>query len=239
MTTGRRLTRRCSRTAASLAAGGAGILLALSLGTLPLGAVGAPPPGLWTGQGHAVRTASLPLVSITTTYDSEFWFVVTDRGDLEGEATVSYNLVFNDANLRSLIVATHWSTNYSLASVPAVGGLLNSALLTNDLVGMRMQYQEFAPIRRGRIIGRLADGRLHVRWAEPMRPIPYQDYAVYPMRSKPSKAATHPAYPPWIGDADVSEPLKGRFIASTSEQASAYHNDEVTISSVWSAVRQP
>jgi hypothetical protein len=59
------------------------------------------------------------------------------------------------------------------------------------------------------------------------------------MRTRPSKAGTHPAYPPWVGDADITEPLKRHLIATTSEQASAYRKEDVTISAIWSAFRRP
>jgi hypothetical protein len=148
-------------------------------------------------------------------------------------------LNFNDAHLRSLITAAHWSTNYSLASIPGVGGLLNGALVTRDLVGMNMRYREFAPVRRGRITGTATAGQLRLQWADPMSPIPYQDSAVYVIGTRPSKVGTHPAYPPWIGDADISEPLPGHLIATTSAESSRHNGGNVTISAIWSAVRQP
>jgi hypothetical protein len=215
-----------------------GIALSMAIPTPAVLAAGNTETGLWTGHGHAVRTAGLGLVSVTTRYDSEFWFVVADDATISGEATVSYDLMFDDSRLRSLITAMHFSTNYSVAAIPGIGGLLNGALATKDLLGMRMQYQEFAPIRRGPIVGTVTRGRVHLQWAGSMLPIPYQDYAVYPFETRPSKSDTHPAYPPWIGDAEIAEPVKGHLVATTPAAAARYQKGPVIISAIWSAGRQ-
>jgi hypothetical protein len=225
------------------------LVIALSLmlaaeTTLP--SASASPQGLWVGQGHAVRRADLKLVEVTTEYTSEFWFVAANPTTVgpvpvNGEATVGYNLSFSDDKLRTLIGFVHWGTSFASGQIPAIAGipgineLFSSAVSTRDLLGMRMSYREFAPVRRRQIAGSIDGSAIRIRWVAPPKPIPYQEYAVHPPADEPTKTGAHPSYPRWIGDATVSEPLPGHLVAMTSPEASSYHKGEVTISAIWSA----
>jgi hypothetical protein len=120
---------------------------------------------------------------------------------------------------------------------PALG-LLNPATATRDLLGVRMSYREFAPVRTARIIGSITGERIRLRWAEAPAPIAYQTFAIRSTSDEPMKSGEQPAYPPWIGDATIVEPIAGRLLAQTTGDAVRYHKDEVTISSLWSAVHQ-
>jgi hypothetical protein len=206
------------------------------------------PQGMWVGQGHAVRTADLKLVTITTEYSSEFWFVASKSTTVgpvpvTGDATVSYNLSFSDGRLRTLIGFAHWGVSRAGALIPSISGisgieqLFTSAVSTRDLLGMRMAYREFAPVRRGQIVGTIDQGVIRLRWLAAPKPIPYQEYAVRPLTEEPTKTGAQPAYPPWLADAMISEPVPGHLIAMTTAEASSYHKDEVSISAIWSAHR--
>jgi hypothetical protein len=195
--------------------------------------------GVWVGQGHAVRTASLGLVTITCRYDSLFWFVVKASGAVEGQATVSYDLAFNDTRLRSLIGHANWAGNAAIGMIPGIGNLLGAGVATRDVLGMRMQYSEPAPVRHGRITGQASNGSLHLQWAVAPAPIAYHKYVVYPLKDKLLSTDTHPAYQPWIGDAAIVEPEPGRLVALTSAESSRQQKSGIAISAIWSAEKKP
>jgi hypothetical protein len=219
-------------------------LLTAALFVLALGVPSAatPPQGFWTGQGHAVRTADLNLVQIKTEYASDFWFVATSDAvagtTISGEATVSYNLTFSDDKLRTLIGYGHMASNFAVAQIPGISSLFSTTWATRDLLGMRMSYREFAPVRHGPITGSISGGQIRLRWTQPPEPIVYQEYAVHALNDQPTKTGTHPAYSPWIGDAAIIEPAPGHLFAATASEASRFHKDEVTISAIWSATQQ-
>ena len=196
------------------------------------------PAGFWTGRGRAVRTANLDVVTITTTYTSEFWFVAAADHTVKGEAVVTYELGFNDAKLRARLAQANAAGSAMLRATPTFGGLLDLGMTSRDAIGMRMSYNERTPLRRGAISGSIKNGRLSLRWSPPPAPIPYQKYVIYPLKERPMTPATHPAYSPWLGEATIAEPLPGQLVATASRNSSTVRHGEVIFVTTWAAERR-
>jgi hypothetical protein len=177
----------------------------------------------------------LDLVTITTTYTSQFRFIVAANHIVQGEAIVTYQLGFNDAKLRSMLAQANAVGSAPLRMAPHVGGLLDFGMSTRDAIGMRMSYDEGVAVRRGAIVGSIQNGRISLKWSPPPAPIAYQKYVIYPLKERPMTPATHPAYTPWLGEATINETVPERPMAIASGGSSTVRRGEVTFVTTWTA----
>jgi len=215
-----------------------GLIIASAFGAASIvvsGATANHAQGFWSGSGHAVRTANLNLVIVTCTYDSQFWFTVNTDNSIRGTATVRYELNSNDARLRSVLAQGNGIGGAPLGGIPNVGSLLGTGMNTRDAIGMAIRYREGSPQRRGAIAGGVIDGRIHLQWASTPADLPYQDFVIYSLRERPLNAHQHPAYSPWIADADIAEPMPGHVLAITSSASGTKVRGNVSVVAHWSA----
>ena len=192
--------------------------------------------GYWRGSGWSRRTSDLKYVTLTTDYQTDFWFNLNTAGELHGSAIVTYSLSFNDAKLRDVISLANRAGNSLFALAPGlVGGLISGKNAAKDLTGMSMAYDESMPVRMGNIRGRLSGQQMRIEWdGTPPPEIRYKRYVTYPLKRELQGEHSHPAYPPWRAPAQVTC-SNGHCEAFIPPHEASGGNSETTTTSVWTA----
>ncbi len=78
--------------------------------------------GTWTGfgAGEEVRFRhKLGLLTLTVKHKTEFVFVINDKGEVEGEGSITYDLTNNTSGLDDLVASVH--SLMAMAQVPGTG----------------------------------------------------------------------------------------------------------------------
>ena len=199
------------------------------------------PAGFYQGSGTARRVASLGVASLTSNYNSDFWFTVDAQGNVDGYATVRYDLRLDDAQLRSLIAFANSGVGKAngviLSGIPGMAEILGAAQMPSDIVGVSMRYDESMPVREGKISGRVTGEGLHLEWATPPPKIPYTTYTVHGVGEKVRRQDTAPAYSPWIADARLLEAAPGQWQAFVTGEAAHRTTGNNRIFAFWTAHR--
>ncbi len=101
--------------------------------------------GTWTGYGAGEEVRfrhKLGLLTLTVKHKTEFVFVVNEKGEVEGEGSITYDLTNNTSGLDDLVAGVH-----SLMGLAKVPGSTGSALgdkmgeATRDVKGVtKIQY---------------------------------------------------------------------------------------------------
>jgi len=101
--------------------------------------------GTWTGYGAGEEVRfrhKLGLLTLTVKHKTEFVFVINEKGEVEGEGTITYDLTNNTSGLDDLVAGVH-----SLMGLAKVPGTTGSALAdkmgeaTRDVKGAtKIQY---------------------------------------------------------------------------------------------------
>jgi len=101
--------------------------------------------GTWTGYGAGEEVRfrhKLGLLILTVKHKTEFVFVINEKGEVEGEGTITYDLTNNTSGLDDIVAGVH-----SLMGLAKVPGSTGSALgdkmgeATRDVKGVtKIQY---------------------------------------------------------------------------------------------------
>ncbi len=78
--------------------------------------------GTWTGYGASSEVRfrhKLGLLTLTVKHKTEFVFVVNEKGEIEGEGSITYDLTNNTTGLDDLVAGVH--SLMGLAQVPGMG----------------------------------------------------------------------------------------------------------------------
>ena len=222
--------------------GGAAILLCLATSRhqpyQALAAASVIPSGHWRGSGRAIRSVDLKLAALVMSTQSDFWFTVSQAGDIDGAAVSCYQLVLDDGTLRTRLGWVTANANTAIALVvPGILAFLGPGTSTKDLVGISVSLDEPMPVRSGRLTGKLAGNTIHLSWATPPPQIPYKRYAVYATREQLQASNTMGAFGPWTSDATISEIAPGEFEAAVDPSQSQTTGGDARISAVWTAYR--
>ena len=199
------------------------------------------PAGFYQGSGTARRVANLGVATLTCNYNSDLWFTVDAQGNVDGYASVRYDLRLDDAQLRSLIALANnafGKTNGVLLSgIPGLAEVLDMTKVPPDIIGITAKYNESMPVREGKIKGRVTGEGLHLEWATPPPTIPYTTYSVHINGEKVRRQDTAPAYSPWIADARLIEAAPGQWQAFVPSEAAHRTSGSNQIFAFWSAHR--
>jgi len=217
--------------------GSAAVLLLALVTNLGSPAAITTPAGHWRGSGRATRAVDLQLATITMSTQSDFWFTISQAGDVDGYAVSSYQLTLDDAKLRARLAWANSNANGALGLVPGVGALLGTGVSAKDAIGLTAVCDEAMPVRSGRIKGKLTGNTLHLSWAEPPDKIPYKRYVIYATKEQLQAASTMGAFGPWTSDAVVAEISPGEFEAAVNASRSQTADGNTKISALWTAYR--
>lgn len=206
--------------------------------------------GAWSGSGVSQRTVDLKWIKILFATSSTFTFDVDARGQVVGIATVIYKLELDDAFLRKFIVEANSASNGMANSLPfgllgfknttelkLATKVMNRGVAVVDIVGMKSSYDELMPVRSGRIKGQLANGVLHLEWAEKPAPLPFSTSRLTNLRSIVISQKDGPAYSPWKVNARVVSIREGQMQAAVEDANVNSGKGEERVSIFWSAVR--
>ena len=199
------------------------------------------PAGFYQGSGTARRVANLGVASLTSNYNSDFWFTVDAQGNVDGYGTVRYELRLDDAQLRSLIALANSAIGKAngvlLSGIPGLAEVLDMTKVPPDIIGVTARYNENMPVREGKIKGRVTGEWLHLEWATPPPTISYASYSVHINGEKVRRQDTAPAYSPWIADARLIEAAPGQWQAFVTGEAAHKTTSNNQIFAFWTAYR--
>lgn len=100
--------------------------------------------GTWTGYGAGEEVRfrhKRGLLTLTVKHKTEFVFVVNEKGEVEGEGTITYDLDNNTSGLDDLVAGVH--SLMALAKVPGTGSAIGDKMSeeTRDVKGVtKIQY---------------------------------------------------------------------------------------------------
>lgn len=100
--------------------------------------------GTWTGYGAGEEVRfrhKLGLLTLTVKHKTEFVFVVNEKGEVEGEGSITYDLDNNTSGLDDLVAGVH--SLMGMAKVPGTGSVIADKMgeETRDVKGVtKIQY---------------------------------------------------------------------------------------------------
>lgn len=171
--------------------------------------------GYWRGTSNARRETNLNVAILKQNYQSDFWFIIDNQGNISGQAVVNYDISLDDSKLRGILTVVNTTSAVTLSAIPEIGSLLGANAATKDLIGVTTKYDEILPVRGGEIAGKLAGDTLHLEWKTPPSDISYSTFKVYPLKELTLKKGSTPAYSPWVVNAKVQQLSNGQWQAMT------------------------
>jgi hypothetical protein len=179
-------------------------VLALVAGMLALGAAQADAATVWSGETHGSVHRSNRLASGGHSWDGTFRFSVGAGGDVHGYAVVAYTPELD-------MSGTDNALGFIRDVVPAAFGLLGplegaaaNAGLTS-IIGFDVAFKQGTAIRRGRLSGHMANGRITLNWPK-ARGIPYDVKMVLPGSEQKVSAGRATLHNPFRGAGQVVSP---------------------------------
>jgi hypothetical protein len=127
---------------------------------------------LWTGTAQGKFERSSRFVKAAVDWRGSFWFRTDRRGNARGYAVVSYH---PESNVDGLNDAVGYVRDVAGAGIGALGpfaGAVGQAAV-GQVIGADVSFKSAAAVRRGPLVGHVADGRASLRWQAKLEPIAY------------------------------------------------------------------
>jgi hypothetical protein len=147
-------------------------LCAAAVAIWALATSGAASAALWTGTTAGKFERSSRFVEAAIDWHGRLWFRTDRRGNVRGYAVVAYE---PSSSVDGLNDAVGYVRDVAGAGIGALGpfaGVVGQAAL-GQIVGADVSFKSAAAVRQGPLIGRVANGRVSLRWQAKLKPIAY------------------------------------------------------------------
>jgi hypothetical protein len=137
-----------------------------------LAGAGNAPAALWTGSTQGKFERSSRLVDGAIDWRGNFWFRTDRHGNARGYAVVAFE---PDSSVDGLNDAIGYVRDVAGAGLGVLGdfaGVAGQAAL-GQIIGADVSFKSTAAVRKGPLVGRVANGRVSLRWQAKLAPIPY------------------------------------------------------------------
>ncbi len=127
---------------------------------------------LWTGTTQGNFERSSRLVEAAVEWRGSFWFRTDRQGNARGYAVVAYQ---PDSSVDGLNDAVGYVRDVAGAGIGALGpfAAVVGQAAVGQIIGSDVSFKSAAAVRQGPLTGRVADGRVSLRWQADLKPIPY------------------------------------------------------------------
>jgi hypothetical protein len=158
----------------------------------------------WVGSMQGTAGKSTRWVSGGSTMRGDFTFTVARNGQLRGFATAAYQPTFDTDRINALIGYAKGATAGALGAAGIFGGLAANQL--NLIVGLKIDYPDPMPVRRGPITGKVRNGTISIAWASPDKDdgVPFRSILANLNKDKQLASGKLAIPMPFARDADIS-----------------------------------
>lgn len=176
-------------------------VLALVAGMLALGAAQAEAATRWSGETHGSVHRSNRLAAGGSSWDGSFWFRIARDGTIKGEAVVAYKPEIDLGGANQALNLIRDVVGVPVSMLPFGFGAAIDKIGLPATIGFSVGFRDATAIRRGRLTGRLAGGRILLRWPQAVKGVPYELTAITKTGSESISTGTADLYDPFKGAA--------------------------------------
>jgi hypothetical protein len=173
---------------------------------------------LWTGTTQGKFKRSSRLVEGAIDWRGNFWFRTDRSGNARGYAVVTYE---PDSSVEGLNDAVGYVRDVAGAGIGALGlfaGAVGQAAL-GQIIGTDVSFESAAAVRQGPLTGRVANGRVSLRWQAKLDPVPYDIELLVVEGSQRVGGGTLKLQNPFDGSAQRVAPRGVVFSTDTSDES--------------------
>jgi hypothetical protein len=192
--------------------------------------------GLWVGSIQQTFSRSSKWFGAGYTAHGDFWFKVDEKGNASGNAAVAYQPSFDSAGADAAIQYAKDVQETSLGVFGIPGGVVATADGLGKMIGIKADYPDPMPVRRGPISGRISHGQLSLHWnGYTPQGLPFVISLSYidkdDVISKKSLSVTAP----WPGSAAISAEADRQLAVATDKKRSVKDGVTEVSGTYWSA----
>ncbi|MET0768826.1 MAG: hypothetical protein ABW081_02880 [Solirubrobacteraceae bacterium] len=187
----------------------------------------------WAGETHGSVHRSNRLAAGGSSWDGSFSFRVLRDGTVRGHAVVAYTPAIDLGGAHQALNMIRDIAGLPVSLLPYGFGGLVSTIGVPSIVGFGVDFDAATAVRRGRLTGRLENGRLLLRWPGKLKGVPYELTAIKKVGQEKISAGTAGLYDPFKGAA------RNRAGFAVHETQTRSTSDGVTerVGSYWAAHR--
>ena len=198
-----------------------------------LGAAQADAATRWSGETHGSVHRSNRLAAGGSSWDGSFWFRAARDVTIKGEVVMAYKPEIDLGGANQALGFIRDITSVGVGMLPYGFGTAVNTIGIPATVGFSVDFNAATAIRRGKLTGRLANGRIELRWPEQVKGVPYALTAITKTGEETISSGTAGLYDQFKGAA------RNRNGFAVQETQTRSTGDGVTerIGSYWAAHR--